>query len=829
MHTYKIGGLALAVTLALAACGQSGVRGPAASTPAHPNAPQFRFDPTHAFVEGQVVVGLKDGASAEAAAKTVGGRVLTTLPDLRAALIALPQGVSPERAVKLFAGAKNVRYAEPNYVMTHPADRVVQAQSVPNAGVSAQDVTLNDPQLIRQWFLRNMNAPKAWETATGKGIRIGVADEDIDRHHPDLEANVVYPGFDSPNQTLITATTPYDGSGEHGTWVSGTAAAVGNNGKGGAGVAYQASIVPLTITHDPTGASNVDSARAFVFGVNGPDGKAPGDAGDTDTPAGHHGYVDILNYSFGGTFYSQLSKEAIDYVLSKGVVFVTSAGNTPTTGPASPAFSPGAISVAATTPRNIRTDFSNRGYHLSVAAPGQNIWTTAVRDNVNDPNEVKYEYVDGTSFASPATAGAAALILQASATKNPDGSAGAITLAPAQVRHVLEGTAYKPSGGYSLDLGNGIVRADAATARATQDAANTVEKGVNVTLRFVADSDNSVGIPLVGVTLSGGKRPDQLLYAQSGAGDGYFPSGTASFREIDAGLYQLYASGPRTVIAGGDPALLSTPLTLRPGRVLNATVPLPVTLPKDAFEPNNSVADAKPITYGDLRDGVMDAGDQDVFKFNAVKGDVAFLNTQTIVGNADLRLTILDAAGKALATNDNQRDGVTDAALDFTVPADGTYYVQVDSVNTGNPFDTYWVSLSKLSGSETEPNGTGTAAGTVFSNLNFAGANALGIGQALNAAIKPASDIDIYTFTGTKGQNIVADINATVSGEPDTVMALYKAGSTAPLQAVDDTNTQDATVDYTLEEDGTYYLAVAAYTDSRQSSEGDYRISLTQR
>jgi len=829
MQPKNLASLALAVTLALASCSQGTLT---ASTPVAPAPGAFVVDPTHSYVAGQLVIGLQDGRVARDVAETIGAQVLTELPELQAAVLSLPAGLSVQKAVRALAGSGALRYAEPNYLMTTPerSGNTPQGGLDASASVTAQATgTLNDPQLGKQWFLNNMNAPKAWATATGKGIRIGVADEDIDRNHPDLKANMAFPGFDSPNQTLITAATPYDGSGHHGTWVSGTAAAVGNNGIGGAGVAYEASIVPLTITHDPTGASNVDSARAFVWAVNGPDGIAPGAAGDTDTPAGHRGFVDILNYSFGGTAYSQLSKEAIDYVLSKGVVFVTSAGNTPTTGPASPAWTPGAISVAATTPRNTRTDFSNKGAHLSVAAPGKQVWVTAVRTDTSNASESNYEYVDGTSFSSPATAGTAALVLQASATKNADGSVKQITLTPAQVRHILEDTALKPTGAYSIETGNGIVQADKAVLRATQDAANTVEKGVNVALQFVARSDSKLGIPLVGVTLSGGKRPDQLLYAQSAAGDAIYPAGRVNFREIDAGDYQLYASGPRTVVAGGTPGILSSPLSLAPGAAKGYTLPLDVTFPTDSNEPNDTTATATPIAYGVAKDGVLKNGDQDVFAFTATAGDVAFLNTQTVTGSPDIGLQVLDATGKVLASNSAQRKNVTDAALDFKAPATGTYYVVVKDEMGGNPFNAYWLALTRLTGSESEPNGSGKINGEKFSDLDFTGANALNIGEAKDAAISPATDVDVYTFTGKAGQSILADINAAESGKPDGVMSLYQAGNPVALSAVDDTNTQDPTVEYVLPADGVYYLTVGAYTSSTQSSAGSYRVSLAAR
>ncbi len=826
----NLASLSLALTLVLASCSQGSLSGQTGSGLPAPSA--FVIDPTHSYLEGQLVIGLSEGQNATEIATSLGAQVVSELPELSAAVLRLPAGLPVEKAIRLAANIGKLRYAEPNYLMRTPERASGTAQGNLDASVQTQavaDAKLNDPQLGKQWFLGNMGVYKAWETATGKGIRIGVADEDIDRNHPDLKANISFPGFDSPNNALITAATPYDGSGHHGTWVSGTAAAVGNNGVGGAGVAYQASIVPLTITHDPEGASNVDSARAFVWAVNGPDGVAPGAAGDTDTPAGHNGFVDILNYSFGGTGYSQLSKEAIDYVLGRGVVFVTSAGNTPTTGPASPAWTPGAISVAATTPRNVRTDFSNRGSHLSVAAPGAQVWVTAVRSDTTNANEVNYEYVDGTSFASPATAGAAALILQASADKNADGSVAKITLTPAQVRHILEDTALKTNGAYSLDTGNGVVRADAAVARATQNAAATVEKGVSVALQFVADSDKTLGIPLVGATLAGGKRPEQLLYAQSSAGEGLFPAGRVNFREIDAGSYQLYASGPRTAIAGGTPGVFGTAFSLAPGKTLGATVPLNVTFPTDANEPNNTLATATPIVYGNVKDGVLPNGDTDLYAFTGTAGETAFINTQAVTGTPDTFIQVLDATGKVLAKNSGQRTGVLDAALDFVVPATGVYYISVTDETAGNPFNTYTVSLSRLTGKESEPNGSATVNGEKFSKIDFTGANPIVVGQALDAAIDPVGDVDIYTFTGTAGQKIMADINATVSGKPDGVLSLYQAGNPTALAAIDDTNTQDPTVEYTLPADGTYYLTMAAYTSSTQKSSGNYRISLDAR
>ena len=102
-------------------------------------------------------------------------------------------------------------------------------------------------------------APSAWDVTRGAGVVIAISDTGVDAAHPDIAANLwTNPGeipgnasdddgngfvddihgWDSVNED----NDPFDDNG-HGTHVAGTAAAIGNNGIGIVGVAWEASIM----------------------------------------------------------------------------------------------------------------------------------------------------------------------------------------------------------------------------------------------------------------------------------------------------------------------------------------------------------------------------------------------------------------------------------------------------------------------------------------------------------------------------------------------------------------------------------------------------------
>ena len=129
--------------------------------------------------------------------------------------------------------------------------------AVAGAGVTAaaNPVLPNDPLFPDQWHLRNtgqqgrtgvaglvgedLNVARAWNLATGKGIQIAVVDDGLDIYHEDLRT-VAGKSWD---YRVNAYGDPSTGKIGHGTTCAGLAAAIGNNGKGVTGVAFDAQLV----------------------------------------------------------------------------------------------------------------------------------------------------------------------------------------------------------------------------------------------------------------------------------------------------------------------------------------------------------------------------------------------------------------------------------------------------------------------------------------------------------------------------------------------------------------------------------------------------------
>jgi serine protease len=325
----------------------------------------------------------------------------------------------------------------------HKDPRVRSAK--PNYQVFAQ-ASPNDAGFPLQWHYPLIGLPEAWETTTGDpGVVVAVIDTGILPNHPDLAGQLV-DGYDFVQDDGGIDPDPRDpgssfgggSEGFHGTHVSGTVAARGNNGLGVAGTAYGARVMPLRALGAGGGGTTYDIDQAVRFAAG-----LPNDSGTVPSKR-----ADIINLSLGGAPFDQDTKDLYKEVRAAGVVIVAAAGNEASSTPLYPASYDGVISVSAVDAQRRLTNYSNTGARIDVSAPGGNNSVDLNGDGFPDgifstngvltDNRLSYVYtpLTGTSMATPHVAGVLALMKSV----NPD-------LTPADIDNLLV------AGALSDDLG----------------------------------------------------------------------------------------------------------------------------------------------------------------------------------------------------------------------------------------------------------------------------------------------------------------------------------------------------------------------------------------
>lgn len=148
---------------------------------------------------------------------------------------------------------ENLR-ANPDVIAASPNYRV-RATRLPNDSVVPSE---SDDRL---WGLKNINAPEAWEITTGsKDIYVAVIDTGVDYTHPDLKDVIAteygYNAIRDNNDAM-------DDLG-HGTHVSGTIGAKGNNNLGLVGVNWDVKIIPVKVL----GNDGFGELESVIRGIN---------------------------------------------------------------------------------------------------------------------------------------------------------------------------------------------------------------------------------------------------------------------------------------------------------------------------------------------------------------------------------------------------------------------------------------------------------------------------------------------------------------------------------------------------------------------------------
>ncbi len=364
-------------------------------------------------IPGEVIVRYRTGA--DAAERSSVQRESGTASDRTvpggSRQLAIRDGESVGATVDELEADPRVAYAQPNYR--------VRASFVPN-----------DPGAFAQWNFFSPNgvgASEAWDLASragapgGRGATVAVIDSGAAyesrgrfRKAPDLSARHFLRGYDF----LDNDRYPNDENG-HGTHVTGTIVEATNNRMGVTGLAYGAKVMPLRVLDSRGVGDSVSISRALRYAAQR--------------------RVDVVNISVeleGRATAAQVPEivSAARYAARRGLVIVSSSGNSGEPEVNFPAAAPGVISVGATTIHGCRANYSNDGEGLDLVAPGGGV-DAAFSDNPRDAatcdpgrdgppiyqetfareRSVRTfgfpsQYV-GTSFASPHVSAAAALLI----------------------------------------------------------------------------------------------------------------------------------------------------------------------------------------------------------------------------------------------------------------------------------------------------------------------------------------------------------------------------------------------------------------------------------
>jgi len=381
-----------------------------------------------------------------------------TLPDLsNIYVIDVPPESDIEAIVQEFQADPHVEYAQPDYLKT--LDMVPNDPYYSSYGSWGQ--TYDD-----LWGLKKIQVEQAWDITQGEGIVVAVVDTGLDYNHPDIADNVWVNPCEDLNHNGIADPGDFNGADdacageepngyvddvrgwdfanrdndpmdgfEHGTHVSGTIAAVGNNGIGIIGVAPKAKIMPVKGMNTFSGWSSDLSKGIKYAAQNG---------------------ADVINNSWGcegGCPSDPEVEDAVRTAYGLGAVVVFGAGNDSLDVAGE---SPGNMTdskpvvVSATTDLDVPAYFTDFGVTVDVSAPGTNILSLSL----NSSGYVKHS---GTSMAAPHVAGAAALVLASHPAFTNE-----------QVRQVLRASADDiNSAGFDAKFGTGRINAARALTIST--------------------------------------------------------------------------------------------------------------------------------------------------------------------------------------------------------------------------------------------------------------------------------------------------------------------------------------------------------------------------
>ncbi len=452
-----------------------------ARTTAEAASDRLESAPLPDHVPGEVLVKLKSGSGLSDFASDYGASVAERFklgPTLQEGAeqwlrLSLPRKTSVEQALSQMSQDGRVARVEPNFtyeLAAAPNDLHPDLWGLHNQGQTGGTAGAD------------ISAPEAWATVRGSNQAdapvIAVIDTGMDMSHPDLVNNlwtnpgeIPGNGIDDDGNGVVDDVHGYDAYNQHGnpvdehfhgTHVSGTIGAEGNNNQGVVGVNWQARLMPIKIF---AGSSPTTNAATILRGV----------AYATQMGAR------ITSNSWGGGAYSQA---LFDAFASSPALHIAGAGNNGTDNDQRPFYPssydmPNMVAVAATDHNDQKARFSCYGAQtVHLAAPGVSILSTV-------PNN-GYAAYNGTSMATPHVSGVAGLI----ATAYPQASNEDIKQRLLLSTDPVEAMQGRSTTGGRLNAARAVENDQVAPA-APNDLRAVESTPVSVTMQWTATGDDS--------------------------------------------------------------------------------------------------------------------------------------------------------------------------------------------------------------------------------------------------------------------------------------------------------------------------------------------------
>lgn len=344
----------------------------------------------------EVLIAFKQGSSLEKANLSFfkAHKELAAQSETRGAIfkLELPQALEASSYIKELNQREDILWAEANPVFIG----------------DPREFAPNDPEYSKQYHHKIIQSEKAWDYAMGEAeVVVAVTDDGYKMDHEDLQG-IYYtnPGeiagnnIDDDGNGYVDDVSGWNFNegnnnpgvagyhGGHGTHVAGIVAADFDNGLGVVGHGPKIKVMPLKFYGSKSWTGEMIMETYKYAADNG-------------------AKIITTSYNIDGMSSKKIYQEAVAYAYNKGLIVFNSAGNgnahqSARTKNTQILLVASTQSGSDTRKHDVRSRFSNYGFGVDIAAPGNPIYSTS--------KSGKYVDMSGTSMAAPNAAGVAALI-----------------------------------------------------------------------------------------------------------------------------------------------------------------------------------------------------------------------------------------------------------------------------------------------------------------------------------------------------------------------------------------------------------------------------------